>query len=398
MKRGNTLGAVFVTVFLDLLGFGMIFPLLPTYATDFGASATLVGVLIASYSAAQLLSAPALGRASDRWGRGPVVAASAVGAALGYLVLFLANGMTGLFIGRIITGLCAGNIAAAQAAITDVTTPEERGRGMAVVGAAIGLGIVFGPALTALSVPLAGERAPFAIAGSLALVNAIWAAIALPKTRGTSPRISATLARAVRDPLLVLFLAVNFLVMVAFSQIESQFPLLTQHALGFGPVENGYLFMYLGMVIVVFQLTGTRWLSARLGDERLIVLGLGCFALGAVLAPFVTEWWHVLLPAGLIAIGNATEAPSLMSAVSKRASAQEQGAVLGASQSVGSSGRIFGPVLGGLLFAEVGPAAPYLVAGAAFAAITAAFVIVRRLIATPTATNSATTQQVPDQR
>ena len=136
------LGAVFVTVFLDLLGFGMLFPLLPTYAADFGASATLVGLLIASYSAAQFVAAPILGRASDRWGRGRIVAASALGAALGYAVLFLASGLTGLFTGRIITGLCAGNIAAAQATISDVTTPEERGRGMAVVGAAIGLGII----------------------------------------------------------------------------------------------------------------------------------------------------------------------------------------------------------------------------------------------------------------
>lgn len=127
-----------------------------------------MGVLVASYSAAQLLSAPVLGRASDHWGRGPVVAGSAIGAALGYAVMFLADGMAGLFIGRIITGLCAGNIAAAQATISDVTAPEERGRGMAVVGAAIGLGIIFGPALTALSVPLADESAPFAIAGCLA--------------------------------------------------------------------------------------------------------------------------------------------------------------------------------------------------------------------------------------
>jgi len=380
MKSGNILGAVFVTVFLDLLGFGMIFPLLPTYASDFGVSATLVGVLIASYSAAQLLAAPVLGRASDRLGRGPVVAASAVGAALGYAVMFLADGMAGLFIGRIITGLCAGNIAAAQAAISDVTTDEERGRGMAVVGAAIGLGMIFGPALTALSVPLGGERAPFAIAGCLALANALWAVIALPRTRGASPRLWATVRRAGRDPLLVLFLTANFVVMVAFSQIESQFPLLAQHTMGFGPVENGYLFMYVGLMIVVFQLTVTRWLSPRLGDDRLIVLGLGCFGVGAVLAPFVTTWWHLLLPAGLIAIGNATQAPSLMSAISKRAGADEQGAVLGASQAVGSSGRILGPVLGGALFAEIGPAAPYLLAGAAFAVLVAGFLIARRQI------------------
>lgn len=373
MQRRRVLGAVFVTVLLDLIGFGMIFPLLPTYATGFGASASLIGLLVASYSAAQLLSAPVLGRASDRWGRGPVVAVSAVGAALGYLVLFLADGMAGLFVGRIITGLCAGNIAAAQATVADVTEPVERGRGMAVVGAAIGLGIVIGPALTALSVPVAGERAPFAVAGSLALGNAVWAALVLPRTRGETPRLGTTLVRAARDPRLVLLLAVNFLVMVAFSQIESQFPLLTQHLLGFGPVQNGYLFMYVGLVIVVFQLTGTRWLSPRLGDRRLVVLGLGCFAAGAALAPFVTAWWHVLLPAGLIAVGNATQAPSLMSAISNSVGPREQGAVLGASQSLGSSGRIVGPVVGGLLFAEVGPSAPYLFGGAAFVVIMAVF-------------------------
>lgn len=372
--RRNVLGAVFFTVLLDLIGFGMIFPLLPTYAADLGATPTTIGLLVASYSAAQLVFAPVLGHASDRWGRSPVVAVSALGAAAGYLVLWSADGVAALFLGRVITGLCAGNIAAAQATIADVTAPERRAQGMAVVGAGIGLGIVIGPALTALTVPLGGTSAPFALAAALAVLNAGWAALALPRTRGRAIPLVSTLVRASADRLLLLYLVVNLAVMVAFSQIESQLPLLTRDLLGFGAVENGYLFMYVGVLIVGFQLTGTRWLAERISDDRLVLLGLGCFALGALLAPLVSAWWHLLLPAGLIAIGNATQAPSLMSAISTRASEDEQGAILGASQSLGSSGRILGPVLGGWLFATVGPSGPYVVAAALFAIIAAAVV------------------------
>lgn len=377
MNRRSVYGAVFVTVLLNLLGFGMLLPLLPTYARDFGASAAVVGVLIASYSAAQFISAPVLGRISDRVGRAPVVAACALVAAGGYLLFAATSSLTWIFVARILTGFAAGSIAAAQATIADVTAPTERGQGMAVVGAGIGLGIVLGPALTALSIPIGGTRAPFVIAAIAALANAIWAMLALPRTTGVTPPLLATLARVRRDPLLVLFFAVNFLVMVAFSQIESQLPLLTDHLLDFGPVENGYLFMYVGLVIVAFQLTGTRWLSRRLGDRRLIVIGLACFVLGSALAPFVTAWWQIALPAGLIAIGNATQAPSLLSAISGRVGADEQGAVLGASHSIGSSGRIIGPVLGGVLFGGTGPASPFLTAAAVFACL-AAVMWVRR--------------------
>ena len=383
MSKRGIYGAVFVTVLLNLLGFGMLLPLLPTYARDDGASPTMVGVLIASYSAAQFVSAPVLGRISDRVGRAPVVAGCALVAAGGYLLFAVADSLTWIFVARILTGLAAGRIAAAQATIADVTTPTERGPAMAVVGAGIGLGIVLGPALTALTIPIWGTRAPFVIAAVASLANALWAVVALPRTKGVTPPLLATLGRVGRDPLLVILFVVNFLVMVAFSQIESQLPLLTDHLLGFGPVENGYLFMYVGIVIVGFQLTGTRWLSRRLGDRRLIVIGLVCFAIGSAIAPLVTAWWQIVVPAGLIAIGNATQAPSLLSAISGRVGADEQGAVLGASHAIGSSGRIVGPVLGGLLLGTAGPPAPFVTAAAVFASLAALMWLRRGFSAAP---------------
>ncbi|MDE3720376.1 MFS transporter [Nocardiopsis sp. N85] len=374
----SALGAVFITVFIDMLGFGMIVPILPTYAREFDASPAVIGALIAVYSLAQLLLAPAVGRASDRWGRAPVIAVTAAGAAVGHLTIGLAGSLAALFVGRILSGACAASTAAAQGVVADVLPPERRAGGMAVVGVGIGSGIVLGPGIASLLVVLGDDRLPFFAAALLCLVNIVWALVALPRggvaASGTTPGVARVTGgrgglRAL--PGLVPLLAVSGAVMVGFSMIDSQFPLFTADRLGFGPVENGLLFMYVGFLIVLVQLTATRWLSRRLGEITLMAIGATVLAGGAALVPLAGEWWHVALPAALIAAGNATNAPTTMAAISRVTPQERQGEAFGVSQSVNSGARVVGPLLGGWLFQQFAPSAPY-VAAAVVLGLTAA--------------------------
>ncbi|WP_017590308.1 MFS transporter [Nocardiopsis ganjiahuensis] len=367
----RALGAVFITVFVDMLGFGMVVPILPTYAREFDASPATIGVLIASYSLAQLLLAPVVGRASDRWGRGPVIAATAAGGAVAYLTLGFASTLLLVFIGRILSGACAASTAAAQGVVADVLPPERRAGGMAVVGGGIGLGIVLGPGIASLLVALGDERLPFFAAAGLCLVNIVWALAALP--RGTGTPSGGLGVRSLRAfPGLFPLLALSGLIMVGFSMIDSQFPLFTADRLGFAEVENGLLFMYVGVLIVLVQLTATRWLSSRIGEVTLISVGALVLALGALLVPFTQDWWHVALPAALVAAGNATYAPTTMAALSRVTPQNRQGEIFGVSQSVNAGARVIGPLLGGWLFQQYAPSAPYFAAALVLALATVA--------------------------
>ena len=358
----RALGAVFITVFIDMVGFGMVVPILPTYAREFSASPGTIGVLVAVYSLAQLLLAPVVGRASDRWGRGPVIAATAAGGLVAYLTMGLAGSLVAVFAGRILSGACAASTAAAQGVVADVLPAERRAGGMAVVGAGIGLGIVLGPGVASLLVALGGERLPFFAAAVLCAVNIVWALAALPRRGGGTARAGMGLAEARTLPGLVPLLAVSAAVMVGFSMIDSQFPLFTADRLGFGPVQNGLLFMYVGVLIVLVQFTATRWLSNRVGEVTLMSAGALILALGAALVPFSQDWWFVALPAALVAAGNATNAPSTMAAISRVTPQDRQGVMFGVSQSVNAGARVVGPVFGGWLFQQFVPSAPYVAA------------------------------------
>lgn len=367
----RALGAVFITVFVDMLGFGMIVPILPTYAREFDASPATIGMLIASYSLAQLLLAPVVGRASDRWGRGPVIAVTAAGGAVAYLALGLAGSLLLVFIGRILSGACAASTAAAQGVVADVLPPERRAGGMAIVGAGIGLGIVLGPGIASLLVALGDARLPFFAAAVLCVINIVWALVALPRGAGTpSEGLKGRELRAF--PGLLPLLALSGLIMVGFSMIDSQFPLFTADRLGFAEVENGLLFMYVGVLIVLVQLTATRWLSSRIGEVTLIAVGALVLALGALLVPFTQDWWHVALPAALVAAGNATYAPTTMAALSRVTPQNRQGEIFGLSQSVNAGARVIGPLLGGWLFQQFAPSAPYFTAALVLALATVA--------------------------
>lgn len=361
MKRSPLL-VIFITVFIDLVGFGIVIPVLPFYAegTKFGATPSQVGLLFASYSVMQLVFAPILGRLSDKYGRRPILLASLLGTALGFLILGFATTLLMLFVGRIIDGISGGNISTAQAYIADVTTKEDRAKGMGLIGAAFGLGFVFGPAIGGV-LSRWGINVPFLFAGSLAFANAILLYFTLPET--VTPdhpaRVSAASGRgwhqlvaSLKNARLGFVLTIYFLSIVAFSIMTATFSLFMMFRLGYDAFHNGWVFAFVGVVSALIQGGLIGKLVKTFGEPWLVIVG-GLLFTGSLFAiPFVTPVTGlvaILALGAAIAIGQALSAPSLSSLASKSASAGEQGGVLGVTQSVASLARAVGPSLAALL-------------------------------------------------
>ena len=375
--------------FVDLVGFGIVIPLLPFYAERFGASPAEVTLLMAAYSLAQFATAPVLGALSDRYGRRRVIVVSLAGAAASYVLLGLAGSLAALFAARALAGAMAGNIAAVQAAIADLTAPEDRARGMGRFGAAFGLGFIVGPFVGGVLAGVGAEGAvnfalpplAAAAASTLALVLAV---LVLPETRqarapapaaGTRAGVLALwlgpLAGAVERADLRVLVAVLFLVVFAFAGLESTFALWAERALAWGPREVGILFAGAGAIAAVIQGGAIGPLARRLGEERLMLLGVATLASGfAALAVSATVPAAALAMA-LLAAGFALANPTLHSLVSRRAAPGRTGASLGVAQAASSLARILGPAAAGVLFTAAGRAAPY-VAGAAILVVVGA--------------------------
>lgn len=355
MKRSPLL-VIFVTVFIDLVGFGIVIPVLPYYAegTRFNATPRAVGLLFASYSVMQLIFSPVLGRLSDKYGRRPILIISLLGTCLGFLILGFATTLLMLFVGRIIDGISGGNISTAQAYIADVTTKENRAKGMGLIGAAFGLGFVFGPAIGGI-LSRWGTNVPFLFAGSLAFLNVILLYFTLPETvtRDHPARVSAASGRgwkqvvdAFRQPELAYVLAIYFLSIVAFSIMTTVFALFMMFRLGYDPWHSGWIFAFVGIVSAVVQGGLIGRLVKRFGEPTLVIVGGFLFTVSLFASPFVGPAIGLLGILGvgaLSSIGNALSAPSLTSLGSKSASASEQGSVLGVMQSVASLARAVGP-------------------------------------------------------
>lgn len=375
---------IWTTVALDLVGFGIILPVLPLYAERFGASPTTVGLLLASFSIAQLLFAPVWGSVSDRIGRKPVLVLSLVGTAVGSLVTGLAGSLPLLFLGRIVDGLSGASVSVAQASVADLAPPGERARLFGLLGAAFGVGFVAGPALGALAA-LGGPRLPFLVAAGVAGVNALAAVRRLPEThvdradeRGRSPgtdtSASPTLKAAAPSGLTRLLL-IAFASLVAFSAFEATFALFGERRLSFGPASTGAVFTAVGLVLVAVQTSLVRPTVARLGESSTLRAALVVNAAGLALLAAVHSWL-LLVPALLaLVVGQGLAQPSLTSVVSGRARAGRRGRALGMQQSAGGLARVVGPIAGGLAFEHVGSGFPFL-AGAVVMALCA--VAVRR--------------------
>ncbi|MBK9179366.1 MAG: MFS transporter [Acidimicrobiales bacterium] len=361
-------GTIWTTVALDLVGFGIVLPILPLYAEDFGASGTVVGLLVASFSIAQLLFAPVWGRVSDRVGRKPVLIVSLVGTAVGSFLTGIAGSLWVLFAGRIIDGISGGSVSVAQAAVTDLAPPAERPRLLGLLGAAFGVGFVAGPAIGGLAA-LGGPHVPFFIAAALAAVNAVVAAKRLPETSTAAIRRTARPAAgapsgpetsAVRSAL-VRYALVAFVSLMAFSGFEATFSLFGERRFGLTISSAAAVFAGIGLVLVIVQggLIGPA--VARFGTAGSLRLGLSSGAGGMAALAVATTWPVLALALLLIVVGQGMVTPTLSALVANRAPAPRRGGALGMQQAAGGLGRVVGPALGGVLFEHVGLAAPYVV-------------------------------------
>jgi DHA1 family tetracycline resistance protein-like MFS transporter len=356
---------IFLIVFIDLIGFGMVIPVLPIYAqtAPFFASPFEIGWVVSIYSWMQFVFSPILGRLSDKYGRRPVLFVSLLGSAVGYVILGLANTLFLVFVGRIISGITGGNISAAQAYIADVTTKENRGKGMALFGAAFGLGFVLGPAIGGITSKY-GVHVPFFIAAVLSLVAAAAVYIVLPETRRLSTEQEpaepvepvgriAQLLGSLGELRFGTVSVIYFLLITAFSIMTYAFVLYTAFRFQYDAEANGYLFALVGLTAVLGQGILFGPLVKRFGETRLIVFG--CFLMTASFAfiPFITPTFTGA--AGLVgvsimlAFANSLASPSLNTLASKISHEHKQGSALGIMQSGASLARAIGPTIGGVL-------------------------------------------------
>jgi DHA1 family tetracycline resistance protein-like MFS transporter len=360
MKRSPLL-VIFITIFIDLVGFGIVIPVLPFYVegTKFNATARTVGLLFASYSVMQLIFTPILGRLSDRYGRRPVLLLSIIGTGIGFLILGFATTLWMLFAGRILDGITGGNISTAQAYIADVTTRENRAKGMGMVGAAFGLGFVFGPAIGGI-LSRWGIGVPFLFAAGLSFANATLLYFTLPETvtKDHPARVSAAVGRwsqlfqALKQTKLAFILTIYFLFVVAFSVMTSSFALFTMFRYGYDAHSTGWLFVYVGLIGAVIQGGLIGRLVKRFGESNLIVAGAFLFSLSLLAIPFTgpqSGLLTLLVVGGVFGIGNSLATPSLTGLASKSVGAGEQGGVLGVTQSTASLARTVGPLIASAL-------------------------------------------------
>jgi multidrug resistance protein len=362
MKR-SPLIVIFTTVFIDLIGFGIVIPVLPFYAegTMFNATPRMVGLLFASYSIMQLIFSPVLGGLSDKHGRRPVLLLSIIGTGIGFLVLGFAKTLFMLFVGRILDGITGGNISTAQAYIADITTAENRAKGMGLIGAAFGLGFIFGPALGGI-LSQWGIHVPFVFAAILCFVNAALLYFTLPETvtpdhparnRAAGGRSFRHVLNSFKQPRLAFVLVIYFLFIVAFSIMTTSFSLYTMFRFGYDATHTGYLFAYVGLIAVIIQGGLIGRLVKRFGELPLVIFGALCFAISLFSVPFVGPaaggLAALLVGGGVFSMGNSLATPALTSLASKSVGPAEQGVVLGVTQSVASLARAVGPFLAAML-------------------------------------------------
>ena len=363
LTKRSPLIVIFTTVFIDLVGFGIVIPVLPFYAegTIFNATPRTVGLLFASYSVMQLIFAPILGRLSDKHGRRPVLLISIIGTGIGFLVLGFANTLWLLFLGRILDGITGGNISTAQAYIADITTKENRAKGMGMIGAAFGLGFIFGPAIGGV-LSRWGIHVPFFFAASLCFANALLLYFTLPETvtadhparnLAAGGRGLAQLINSLKQPRLAFVLSIYFIFIVAFSIMTTSFSLYTMFRFGYDAQHNGYLFAYVGIIAVIVQGGLIGRLVKRFGELPLVITGAFFFAVSLFAVPFVGPaaggLAALLVGGGVFSLGNSLATPALNSLASKSVGPGEQGTVLGVTQSVASLARAVGPFLTAIL-------------------------------------------------
>jgi DHA1 family tetracycline resistance protein-like MFS transporter len=384
MKKPSLL-IIFLTVFIDLIGFGIVIPFLPLFVKNLGANGFFIGLIMAIYSAMQFIFAPVWGRLSDRVGRRPILLVSTAAAAVSYVIFALGAGMTGqaalivLFGSRILAGICGANITVAQAYIADVTPPDQRSKKMGLVGMAFGLGFILGPALSGISMKHWGNSAPGWLAAGLCAANFVFAFFMLPESwkpegeqAAQRPRFAQWM-HVMNQPKVGLLISLFFLATFCFTCFETTLGLLvsetfhldvTAHGSGEGKdgAIVGYLFAYCGIIGALVQGGAIGRAVKKLGEPKLIAWSLVFVAIGLAPMPFLHSWAGFLVALAVLAIGSSLTRPPIFGMISNLTVATEQGATIGVAQSAGSLARIVGPLFAGTLFTHH-HSLPYLIAG-----------------------------------
>lgn len=356
---------IFITIFIDLIGFGVAIPVLPDYAkNEFGASPFVIGWLIASYSIMQFFSTPFLGQLSDKYGRRPILFISLLGTSVAAIITGLASTLPVLFFGRIFDGITGGNISTAQAYIADVTTRENRAKGMGLIGAAFGLGFIFGPAIGGILSKF-GTHVPFFFVSALAFTNACLLYFILPESRKFTENAErknrfAEIFDGFKESRFALMTLIYFLLIVAFSIMTTVFSQYTMYRFGYTAVQNGYLFAFVGVLAILIQGGIFARLAKKLGEARLLVIGSLLLFLSFFAVPFVSPisggLAALLLGTAFFSLGNSLASPAITSLASKEAHDEDQGKTLGILQSAASLARAIGPAMSAfLLYSATAP-------------------------------------------
>lgn len=363
MRSGRTpkgFWPVWTAVAVDLLGFGIIIPLLPLYAERFGAGPLTIGVLFASYSLSQFVLAPVWGRVSDKVGRRPILLVAIAGSAVGSLTLGLAGSLGWLFVGRIIDGGSGASVAIARATVADMADPAERPRLMGLLGAAFGVGFVIGPIIGSLAA-LGNPALPFFVAAAIALINLAIGFFRIPETLRPEAVAKSEQGLQKLPPAAFRLIAMTLIGVTAFGAFEATFALLGSSRLGMTGPTVALVFSGVGTVLVFTQAVLVGRSTKRLGEKRVLQVGLGLNVAGFTALSMVGGWPALLSGLLLLAFGQGLLTPTLSSAIAGVVPGRS-GAALGAQQSAAGLGRVIGPLLGGGLFAVAIPL-PYAVAG-----------------------------------
>jgi MFS family permease len=381
MKKAS-IAIIFLTVLIDLVGFGLILPLIPLYTKNFHASGFVSGAIVSSYSLMQFIFAPIWGRLSDRVGRRPVLLSSTACACLSYIIFAIGSGLSGnlalgvMLLSRLFAGICGANITVAQAYIADITPPEKRSAKMGLIGMAFGLGFILGPVIGAASTKCFGLTAPGWTAASLCALNFIWAFARLAESWKPAahyvtqrPHIEQWL-HILRAPRLNLLIAIFFLATFCFTCFEVTIGWLVMSNFGIDTEKSFWtvslLIAYCGLIGAVVQGGATGRLVKRMGEPKLIAVSLLFAAIGIAVLPYLKHWGTLLLGLGIFSIGSSLTRPPVFGMISMLTPAHEQGATMGVAQGVGSLARIVGPVFAGSLFVHkvFNAPLPYLICAA----------------------------------
>ena len=367
--RVSPLAVIFITVFIDMLSFGIVIPDIQIRANKYGADGFLLGVLLASFSFAQFCAAPFAGRLSDRVGRKSVLATGALLNAIGFIFYAYADSLTFLFIGRIIGGIGSSNLSAAYAYVSDVSKPELRAKSMGILGAAFGMGFIFGPPVGGMLSVSGGNYLLGMASASIAFMNVFWIVAFLkePEKHAEAKQFVSGfkfeyLRKALRSPGLLALLLMFFMYNLGFSNLESTFILLSYEQYGLSEKGSGFYLGYIGIMIAFVQGILVGPLTARFGERKLVRYGLLLVVPSFISIPFFPNVWMMALFAPFFCLGLAVSTPATQSLISKTTSRDMQGGIFGLTQGLGALARICGPLIGQTTY-KLWYALPYIVGG-----------------------------------